>query len=175
MTTERLLALALATLVFCAPSLASAQHEPMPVEHVHVAEATSAHATHAAHARTTDATPHLADRSERLHPPSAGDYVLPIGGIVLGGAMVIAGAVVAVFAGLIALVEHVESDTSTVSSWVFGVSLGGAALGALVLGLSASSLAGVRHRARETEGVNLAGVSVAPTEGGVAVTAWGTF
>lgn len=171
MTTERILALALSALfVFAAPALASAQHEPMRVEHI----TRSAPAVHRAH---SDEAPHLLDESEHLTAPSAGDYALPIVGVV-GGVLLVGGGGASLVVGLLAGIGESLSgegrhETSTL---LLGLGAGGLALGATVLIASIVELVHLRHRARDAElAASLGGIALAPVEGGAVATAWGTF
>jgi hypothetical protein len=163
MTTERIASLVLAAAVFfAAPALASAQHEPMQVEHV-----APAHRAHGVR---------LADESERLAPPSAGEYVLPILGIVVGGALVVGGAFALLGSALVAIGDDLSERHSDTAAVLLGVGLGGIAVGAISIIASAVGLVSLRHRQQASESqVNLAGVALAPIDGGALATAWGTF
>jgi hypothetical protein len=174
MTTERIAALVLAVVFFAAPALASAQHEPVVVERPVASHATTdATASHA---------PHLTDAHEQLRPPSPEEWVLPVGSIVLGGAMVIAGAIFTVGSLLGLALEGTAGifgggDDTTVRNLqiVLGGSLAGLAVGAVLIAVGATHVAELRHRTRETSGPNVEGFSLAPTQDGFAVGAWGTF
>ncbi|MFO0682851.1 MAG: hypothetical protein U0234_12400 [Sandaracinus sp.] len=172
MTLRTSLAAALLTVVLFVPSLASAQREPSLVERPtsHAVTGASAHGTH------------LRDEHEQLRPPSAGEWVLPIGSIILGAGGVIAGGIFTVGAllglaleGTAHLAGGGDDDTSRDLGLALGASLAGLAVGAVLVGVGAAGVASLRHRARETSGPNLLGVSIAPTPDGLRVTAYGRF
>lgn len=160
MTTERIAALLVALVVAAAPSFASAQHESPSASDV---SAASQHGVH------------LREQDEVLTPPSAGEYVLPVLGIVVGAALVVGGALSLLISGLSAIGDEHSGHTSDATMIYLGIGLGGVAVGAVSIIASVLGLSSLRHRARESEGPNLLGVALAPTEGGVALAAWGTF
>ncbi len=131
-------------------------------------------------ARRADApsvAPHLADDAMTLRAPDAGDYALPILGVVFGGAAVIAGAVGALGSGLVLLALHDRAQSNA------GIWLGGSAalavVGALSLGISISTLVGLRHRSRDAAAADAeTGVRVfqfTPIAGGAMVGVSGTY
>jgi hypothetical protein len=151
-------ALVLACAFFFAPALASAQHEPMHAEHAH-----QAHDDERIPGRPT-----LRSRGD--------DLAMPILGIV-GGVVFLGGGVAGLSVGaLLALGDSLNHRSHDTTDLVLGLGAASAALGAICLVSGIVGLVGARHRARDAEqGPNLAGITLAPVEGGAVATAWGTF
>jgi hypothetical protein len=123
--------------------------------------------------RGSSVAPHLTDDAMELAPPDAGDYVLPIVGVVLGGAAVVAG-VIGVLGS--ALVLAVHSEGSDADEWLAGSAVLTVA-GGISLGLSIHGLVSLRRRARaareEETGVRV--FQFTPTAGGAVLGVAGTF
>ena len=121
--------------------------------------------------------PHLADEPMALRAPGAGDYVLPVIGVVFGGAATVAGVIGVLGSGLLLFVDSAEHRQTDADLWLGG-SAGLAVVGALSLGLSIAQLTNLHHRGRDAEGDIGTGVRVlqfAPTANGAMVSVLGTF
>lgn len=141
-------------------STAAAQREPLMVLRVEA---------------TPPVAPHLADETMELRAPDAGEYVLPVMGVVLGGAALVTG-VVGLLGSAFVLALHDDGSPTNAGVWLGG-SAALAAVGAVGLGVSIAGLRSLHHRARAAESAET-GVQViqfAPTAGGALVGVAGTF
>jgi hypothetical protein len=120
--------------------------------------------------------PHLTDETMALEAPSAGDYVLPIVGAVLGGAATLTG-LLGVLGSAFVLDLHDADDGPTNAGVWLGGSAALAALGALSLGFSIAELRNLHHRANEAEAGGVEVIQFTPTASGgvVGVGIAGTF
>ena len=145
-------------------SRAAAQREPLMVLRADVSPSTATHGS----------TPHLAaDDTMELRAPDAGDYVLPVLGVVLGGAATLAGVVGVLGSAFVLLVDDSPGNAG---AWLGG-SAGLAVLGALSLGFSIAGLRSLHHRSEdaepETTGVQV--LQFTPTPGGAVLGVAGTY
>lgn len=113
--------------------------------------------------RTTDLA---LDRGENLtlRAPDAGEYALPVTGIVLGSLVTLGGAVTVVGAGFVWIVQRGFDRNTDSTELALGLGGAGVAVGLTMLIAGAAGVSSLRGRARDAE--RMPSVAVAPIEGG---------
>jgi hypothetical protein len=117
--------------------------------------------------------PHLTDEAMALRAPDSGDYVLPILGVVLGGAATLTG-LVGVLGSAFVLALHEGSGPTNAGAWLGG-SAALAAVGAVTLGFSIAELRNLHHRANDAEETGVQVIQFAPSASGGVLSVAGTF
>jgi len=166
--TTRLLSVVLAVLAVLVASSADAQSRGRDRVDAHIV------ATPGRLVSARDA--HLLDETElALEAPSAGDYVLPVGGVILGGVALVGGGIPLVI-GLLVMPFAVDDGPSDGLKNM--VVIGGlvAVAGGVMLGASIAELVGLGRRSRgAARQAELSSLYLVPTEDGFTAGLAGTF